>query len=229
MNTKEEQMREFEAWAAPLNVTLPLKRDESGLYVYASDRTNAALMAWQAALNSLEGKSVLELDDDEQTVATSDRGMLNYLMQAFEGESWQCERCGHSEDCKTMDSAKFLKDYLDRFPQPPQETIAVSVDMSLCHYEHIVVDDSEESDAGVWPVLVPNGFKIVPAIAEDRVRELEKDAARYRWLREHYYGFESYRSGVIPYVSLDSEVDKNIAAMKEPNTSEDSNKLKGEG
>lgn len=53
-----------------------------------------------------------------------------------------------------------------------------------------------------------------PQPTDDRVRELEKDAARYRWLRDHYHGFESYRSRVIPYVNLDSEVDKQIAKMK---------------
>lgn len=47
-----------------------------------------------------------------------------------------------------------------------------------------------------------------------RIAELEKDAARYRWLRDHYPGFASYRSGVIPYVNLDSEVDKQIAYRK---------------
>lgn len=59
-------------------------------------------------------------------------------------------------------------------------------EMINCHYEHIVVDGSEESDAGVRPVLVPNGFKIVNdnQPTDERVRELEKDAARYRWLRD---------------------------------------------
>jgi hypothetical protein len=58
-----------------------------------------------------------------------------------------------------------------------------------CHYEYPVVDPTEESDAGVFPVIVPNGFKIVPDAQADEVKRLEEDARRYRerkvagWLR----------------------------------------------
>lgn len=37
---------------------------------------------------------------------------LRYLMQQFDGETWQCPRCGHAEDTATMDSAEWLRDWL---------------------------------------------------------------------------------------------------------------------
>ena len=40
------------------------------------------------------------------------RGALLYLMSQFDNETWNCERCGHSEDTKTMDSAFWLRDFL---------------------------------------------------------------------------------------------------------------------
>ncbi len=39
--------------------------------------------------------------------------------------------------------------------------------------------------------------------------ELRRDAGRYRWLRDHWHGFEYLRNS--KYVSVDSEVDKQIA------------------
>lgn len=46
----------------------------------------------------------------------SDREVLNYLMQQFDAENWECRRCGHSEDCATMDSAIYLREYLAKHP-----------------------------------------------------------------------------------------------------------------
>jgi hypothetical protein len=51
-------------------------------------------------------------------VATTDRGMLQYLMQAFDSETWQCPRCGHGDDTASMDSARFLREYLAAAPAP---------------------------------------------------------------------------------------------------------------
>lgn len=48
----------------------------------------------------------------------SDREVLLYLMQQFDGETWECERCGHSEDTATMDSADYLRRYLAEHPAP---------------------------------------------------------------------------------------------------------------
>lgn len=46
----------------------------------------------------------------------NDRDMLNYLMVAFDNEIGTCERCGHSEPTKNMDSASFLRQYLAAVP-----------------------------------------------------------------------------------------------------------------
>jgi hypothetical protein len=45
-------------------------------------------------------------------VANNDREMLNFLMEAFDNEHWECEDCGNTEDCATMDSAIALRNYL---------------------------------------------------------------------------------------------------------------------
>jgi hypothetical protein len=47
-----------------------------------------------------------------------DRAMLLNLMQQFDSQSWECPRCGHGEDCATMDMASELRNYLAA-PQPP--------------------------------------------------------------------------------------------------------------
>lgn len=49
------------------------------------------------------------------------------------------------------------------------------LDMVRCHYEYIVVDPTEESDAGIAPVMVPDGFKVVPITEADSVSELGKN------------------------------------------------------
>ena len=36
---------------------------------------------------------------------------LRYLMERFEAETWQCERCCHAEDTATMDSANWLREW----------------------------------------------------------------------------------------------------------------------
>jgi hypothetical protein len=42
-----------------------------------------------------------------------DREVLLYLMQQFDSESWECPKCGHSEDTETMDSADYLRKFLE--------------------------------------------------------------------------------------------------------------------
>lgn len=37
---------------------------------------------------------------------------LNYLMQQFDAEIWECRRCGYEEATSTMDSAEWLRDWL---------------------------------------------------------------------------------------------------------------------
>jgi len=39
-------------------------------------------------------------------------GVINYLMQQFEGEVWVCPSCGHEESTATMDSADYLRRFL---------------------------------------------------------------------------------------------------------------------
>lgn len=58
----------------------------------------------------------------------TDRDMLNYLMVAFDNEIGTCERCGHSEPTKHMDSAGFLRDYLAAAPSAPGTPEAPSRD-----------------------------------------------------------------------------------------------------
>lgn len=48
-----------------------------------------------------------------------------------------------------------------------------------------------------------------------QVEELSKDAGRYQWLKENYHGFEMFRHSPIPYVTLDSEVDKAMSEKGE--------------
>lgn len=81
----------------------------------------------------------------------------------------------------------------------------------LMEYLTNILDEDEFNQCD--SILAGQGIS-APQPTDDKVRELEKDAARYRWLRDHYPGFASYRSGVIPYVNLDSEVDKQIAYRK---------------
>lgn len=49
--------------------------------------------------------------------AADDRDLLLQLMTTFDGETWECLRCGHSEAARTMDSALSLRAYLTRTPK----------------------------------------------------------------------------------------------------------------
>lgn len=48
-----------------------------------------------------------------------------------------------------------------------------------------------------------------------RFAEAAKEAARYRWLRDHYHGFEHYRKSTGTTTSFENEIDQQIAAMSE--------------
>lgn len=81
-----------------------------------------------------------------------------------------------------------------------------------CHYEYPVVDPAEESEAGMWPVLVPNGFKIVKDNqptdeAVDELREVYEAARQF--LR--YYGVDKDRSSkALERLEFAIETVKNI-------------------
>jgi hypothetical protein len=66
------------------------------------------------------------------------------------------------------------------------------------------------SDGPLWHSIVNNSIPAEATAALDAYEALKLDAERYRWLKENYHGFEQYRSGVVPYITLDSEVDAAI-------------------
>lgn len=103
-------------------------------------------------------------------------------------------------------AALSAKSVPDGYVLVPIEIISKFPELNLSNYSYEDIVNINE-----WGIEV---CQAAPQPTDDRVRELEKDAARYRWLRDHYPGFASYRSGVIPYVNLDSEVDKQIAYRK---------------
>jgi hypothetical protein len=68
----------------------------------------------------------------------SDREVLLYLMQQFDAESWECRCCGHSEDCATMDSAIYLREYLASHPAPAAlDAPAEQADVYRSAWEHL--------------------------------------------------------------------------------------------
>lgn len=96
---------------------------------------------------------------------TNDRDMLQYLMRAFDVETWQCDRCGHSEDTKTMDSAYALRDYLLAHPRPvvPDEDDSLTIAYMMGRAERGVV---------------PEGYVLAPVEATD---EMAKAVFPHSW------------------------------------------------
>ena len=77
--------------------------------------------AMRAALEAV-ADSLTAAQQQGQAVAYptgSDREVLQYLMQQFDAEQWDCPRCGHSEATADMDSADYLRRYLTA--QPTQQ------------------------------------------------------------------------------------------------------------
>ena len=58
--------------------------------------------------------AVAPSDLTEGLCATREEALdaLRYLMRQFDGETWQCEQCGHAEDTATMDSAIWLREWM---------------------------------------------------------------------------------------------------------------------
>jgi hypothetical protein len=86
------------------------------LIQFARDSIEYALIA--------KAKPADEVSKNVLLAAQNDRDMLNFLMERFDNENWECEDCGNSEDCATMDSAIALRAYL-KF-KPADDTISVS-------------------------------------------------------------------------------------------------------
>lgn len=86
------------------------RRGERGLPTYAE---LAGLVEGNGAATSASAQQA-------EPVA-SDRAMLEAVSKDLEISSWECPRCGHGEDCKTMDAAMMLRDYLAA-PAPKDES-----------------------------------------------------------------------------------------------------------
>lgn len=91
--------------------------------------------------------------------------------------------------------------------------------LEVCHYEYPVVDESEESEAGMWPVLVPNGFKIVKdnQPTDERVRELEAKYSELIMAVAIKYPNETCHETILRYIRQAESSDGNCDAKKEAN------------
>lgn len=127
--TDQQKVREaFEAWITSRSwyerLHCNLKQASDGNY--CNYKVNDRWLSWKAAIAHASSATVKEnLTGGEGEAGadepSTDREALVYLMRAFDTESWQCPRCGHDEDCATMDSAFFLRDYLRAHPAPSAE------------------------------------------------------------------------------------------------------------
>lgn len=73
------------------------------------------------------------------------------------------------------------------------------------------LEDDNKRMAGEGLLAAQRGVDERNAIITElrvEVERLRKDAERYRWLRDHWYGFEYLRGNQYPWVSLDQEVDR---------------------
>lgn len=80
-------------------------------------------------------------------IASNDRSTLNYLMGAFNNEVWNCERCGHAEETSTMDSARFLREYLATHPTSPN-----TINIDVAEYERL----KKDSERYAWLRIADN-------------------------------------------------------------------------
>lgn len=76
--------------------------------------------------------------------ASNDLHMLRYLMQGFDSEVWNCERCGHAEPTKDMDSADLLRTYLTGQCSPPKAIYDIVIEKAA------MVDDLQDLLGGPW-------------------------------------------------------------------------------
>ena len=132
--------------------------------------------------------------DNKNLIANTDREMLDYLMQAFDNEISVCERCGHSEPTKDMDSAGFLRDYLVAYPATeakPSASAAPGIDEEALQ---IVVggwisalDYHQDEEAGpvrnAWKALVGYVNAAIAAAHEAGRQEGRNEAQIFR--RDH--------------------------------------------
>lgn len=76
-----------------------------GLGVIESLRTEADLCRNETA------DDIANLLDKAADQLVECYSALNYLMQCFDMETWQCPQCGHAEQTKDMDSAYWLREW----------------------------------------------------------------------------------------------------------------------
>lgn len=82
---------------------------------------------WRAAnTGRIEAEAKLEAvaaqaDTTPAAHGVGDRAALEYLMQQFEAETWECRICGHSEPTNDCDSAIYLLEYLQAASAPGAE------------------------------------------------------------------------------------------------------------
>lgn len=87
---------------------------ESQVKAMAESWAAEKIVAIRAALANQQGVAVGAYPTG------SDREVLQYLMQQFDVETWQCPSCGHAEDTASMDSADYLRKYLAEHPAEQQ-------------------------------------------------------------------------------------------------------------
>jgi len=110
----------FNAVRFLLTASVPVTRQQDECWPglkSAFDACQQALAAVAAAKAAPVGGALVAMPDLLPPMGIrNDRDMLNYLMVAFDNEIGTCERCGHSEPTKNMDSAGFLREYLRAAP-----------------------------------------------------------------------------------------------------------------
>lgn len=132
----------------------------------------------QATIDAVNATSIGDLIRRSDVVATNDRDMLLYLMQAFDSEVWNCEFCGHAEDCKDMDSAGSLREYLAINSMP-----AINASEGMKIYQCPRCATSMQVDESAKPTIADS---IESADGATPVKP------QYCWDREHEeYGFDS--------------------------------------
>lgn len=114
-----EEMDVSPSKVAELRAALAAKAEVPAV-VFANDGREPDWQGYAEAERAQQAAAPGTMDDLLPTLGIrNDRDMLNYLMTAFDNEIANCERCGHAEPTKNMDSASFLRDYLAAAPSAP--------------------------------------------------------------------------------------------------------------